>query len=142
MLVLVIVLSGCPASRSAAPASEPETTLFERLGGLDGLRPLVDDLVGIIAADPRIQDRFRTADFRQLKSSMLLELCARSGGPCRPEPNRLREAHADRDIEPGEFEAFVEDAALAARRAQLPPEDLDEFVDLISSMESEVVAAP
>lgn len=99
------------------PDGAPAPGLFERLGGVAGLRAIVDEWVGTAAADPRIQDFFVDADIARLKLRLVERLCVAAGGPCVYRGRDLDEAHADLALRPEHVDAFLADleAALVAR---------------------------
>lgn len=111
--VALCLAGGCGGRGDQAPAP----TLFERLGGVAGLRVVVDEWVGTAAADPRIQDFFVDADVARLKLRLVERLCVLAGGPCVYRGRDLDRAHAGMGLRPEHVAAFVADleAALTAR---------------------------
>ncbi len=79
-IVVLMALTSCsvPGNRSTAA---PES-LFSQLGGLEGLRPIVDDLTWRLVTDELLASTFVSIDIASFKEEALLFLCAKSGGPC------------------------------------------------------------
>ena len=57
-------------------------SLYERLGGIDAIRAVVDDFVGNVAADRRINKFFANTDIPRLKRNLVDQICQSTGGPC------------------------------------------------------------
>src|SRR3954451_9948489 len=93
---LLIACGGAPASRSSAkqpqramPAAQkaaaptPKGELYDRLGGQRAIVAVVDDFIGRVAADARINQRFANTDIPRLKSLLVEFVCMATGGPCK-----------------------------------------------------------
>jgi hemoglobin len=113
-------------------------TLYARLGGMDGVRALVDDLAGRVAADERIQRFFADTDFRRFKARLVVQLCAISGGPCRAGGRSMAEVHRGRGIRPPHFAAFIEDVEAALVAARVQPRDRARLIQRLRRMEPEI----
>lgn len=143
LLVSIALLGGCPGR--SAPADEPDTaaggraTLFARLGGLDGLRALVDDLASRVASDERIQHFFGETDFRRFKAQLVVQLCSVTGGPCRYRGRSMVAAHERRGILAGHFDAFVEDVGAALVTVRAGERERDELLKLLRDMRSGIL---
>jgi hemoglobin len=62
-----------------APA--PQKSLYDRLGGQPANTAVVDDFVGNVAADSRINGFFGKTDIPRLKRLLVEQICAGTGGP-------------------------------------------------------------
>jgi hypothetical protein len=56
---LVTVLVALMLAACASMQAEPEPNLYKRLGGREGIALVVDDFVNNMAADPRVNARFK-----------------------------------------------------------------------------------
>jgi hemoglobin len=78
LTVAVIAMS---LAVSVVPAnSQNEKSLFDRLGGMDAITTVVDDFVGNVAADDRINGFFANTDIPHLKKMLTEQICAGTGG--------------------------------------------------------------
>src|SRR2546421_624323 len=59
-----------------------QKSLYDRLGGKDALTAVVDDFVGNVAADKRINGFFAKADVPRLKRNLVDQICQGTRGPC------------------------------------------------------------
>jgi hemoglobin len=143
--------SGAGSSRSAPSTDGDATrsgpgrlafgsgrTLYARLGGVDGIRAVVDEMVGRMAADERIQQFFVATDFRRLKSQLVVQMCELSGGPCRYRGRSMARAHRGRRIREAHFEAMIEDTRDALRAAQVGERERVELLALLRALKPEI----
>lgn len=114
-------------------------TLYVRLGGVDGIRTVVDELVSRIAADPRIQQYFVQTDFRRFKSALVVHVCQLSGGPCRYRGRPMARVHGGLRIRSPHFEAFMEDARGALKAAQIGERERYELLSILRSLKPQIV---
>ncbi len=100
------------ASASIGQEAPAERTLYERLGGLDGVATLVDQLVDGMAGDetlqanPYIHEAMTRVGRAGLKYRLTTMLCARTGGPQTFAGRSMRDAHAHLRITGREWLAF------------------------------------
>ncbi len=75
-----MLVAGCGSRDSAMMEKKP---LYDRLGGKPAITAVVDDFIGNVAGDPRINRRFADANIPQLKTLLVDQICQASGGPAR-----------------------------------------------------------
>src|ERR1044071_8299156 len=93
-----------PAKSGGAKTQE----LYDRLGGQRAIVAVVDDFIGRVAADKRINQRFANTDIPQLKTLLVEFVCMATGGPCRYSGRDMETSHAGMEIVEEEFTALVE----------------------------------
>lgn len=93
-------------------------TLFERLGGRDGITKLVDDAVENHMNNPAVSARF--LPYREepdrlavIKKHTIDFFSAGSGGPATYAGREMPEAHKGMNISPGEYMEVVDDIFMA-----------------------------
>ena len=143
MVATSAILVGCPgrgAQGDTGAGGSPADTegLFERLGGMDGVRALVDDLTARLAADERIQRFFVKTDFRRFKGRLVVQLCTLTGGPCRY-GGSMADIHRGLAIKPHHFDAFMENVAASLTVVRLGARDRVELLKLLRAMKPELV---
>src|SRR5688500_18378821 len=85
MLATAVACGGSKGGDKASETQKPVMTdksLYERLGGLDAIKAVVEDFVANCAADPAINARFANTDMANLKAKLVEQICAATGGPC------------------------------------------------------------
>ncbi len=97
------------------------STLYERLGGADGIDAIVDDIVAAHMENPLISARFRPyAEDRdrlsQIKEHLRTFLAAGSGGPAHYAGRSMPDAHRGMNISVAEYMAAVDDIMAVLER--------------------------
>ena len=98
---------------SATPLA-PTPTIFERLGGSDGIAGLVDDIVDAHMQNPTIRARFLPIkeDPQRLattKQHLCHFIAAGTGGPAQYAGRSMPEAHRGMNVSAQEYMAAVDD---------------------------------
>src|SRR5437879_2769598 len=109
VLVAVVLVMGLAGASWAKDKS-----LYDRLGGKKAITAVVDEFVGRVAADSRINKYFMAAasDPKRLtsfKMKLVDQICETSGGPCKYKGKDMKSAHAGMGITSADFDALVED---------------------------------
>ena len=136
----------CPDNESATTteASAPPS-LYERLGGVYSIAPVVDDFIERIMDDPRLNanpkvdeahHRVSRAGFKYWVIEMV---CWASGGPQTYSGRSMYDSHAHLDITEGEWQFFLEDLGATLDRFELPFGERSELVAIVESTKSEIV---
>jgi hemoglobin len=113
--------------------------LYDRLGGKPAITAVVDDFVGNVAADSRINGRFAGANIPRLKTMLVDQICEASGGPCKYTGKSMLEAHRGMDIKDTEFNALVEDLVKSLDRFKVPAQEKSELLGALGGMKPQIV---
>lgn len=115
------------------------SSLYERLGGMDGITAVIDDFVARCAADDRINGKFARTDIARLKRMLVDQVCAASGGPCVYQGRDMRETHDSMAVTAGEFDALVEDLVATLNQLGVGTQEQDELLAVLGPLRSEIV---
>jgi hemoglobin len=121
-----------------------EKTLYQRLGGKKSISAVVDEFVGRVAADNRINGFFKdtAADPKRLasfKKKLVDQICQASGGPCKYTGKDMKSAHAGMGISSGDFNALVEDLTGALDKFHVGDREKNELLGALAPMKSDIV---
>lgn len=119
--------------------SEAPKPLYDRLGGKDAIAGVVEEFVGNVAADARINKRFEHADVPNLKKQLVDQICNATGGPCQYTGKDMKTAHTGMQISDAEFTALVEDLAKALDKFQVPAKEQGELLGALAGMKPLIV---
>jgi len=136
LMMLTVTLGAC------ATMSEPEPTLYKRLGGREGIRGVVDDFVAFLVADPRVKDRFTKltpAQVEKLKTNAADQICDATGGPCSYLGKDMKAAHTGMSITEADWSATVEDLIKALDKRNVAKKDQQELIGLLAPMKKDIV---
>src|SRR5258705_10267859 len=108
-----LILTACASAPSDAPSSAPATpTLYQRLAAREAIKQVVDDFVANLAADPRVNARFKGLDaakLAKLQTNLADQICDVTGGPCAYLCPDMKAVHAGMNITEAELNPTVED---------------------------------
>ena len=132
-LAALLAFSGC----SMTPPKQQ--SLYDRLGGQAAISAVVDDFVGNVAADARINRRFAGTDIPHLKASLVDQICAASGGPCTYGGPDMKTAHKGMRIRDNEWDALVEDLVKSLDKFKVPAQEKNELLTALGGMKPQIV---
>jgi hemoglobin len=141
ILGLGAAVSGCNLL-GLAPGTMTEKSLYDRLGGKPAITAVVDDFVGRVAADNRINEKFTNADLPRLKTMLVDQICQASGGPCTYTGRDMKTAHAGMGISSAEFEALVRDLVATLNKFKVPEQEKNELLAALGPMKNDIVERP
>jgi hemoglobin len=135
--VVALAAAGCASMESGS--SMEKKALYDRLGGKPAITAVVDDFVGNVAADARINKRFANANIPRLKQRLVDQICEASGGPCTYTGMSMLDAHRGMNISDGEFGALVEDLVKSLDTFKVPAQEKTELLTALGGMKSQIV---
>ena len=116
-----------------------ETSLYERLGGMDAITAVVDDFVARCASDDRINAKFARTDVPRLKSMLVDQVCEASGGPCSYRGRDMRTTHDGMGVTAGEFDALVGNLVATLDQFGVRAGEKDELIGALAPMRTDIV---
>jgi hemoglobin len=132
----LILLASLATLTGEAMASE---SLYDRLGGQPAITAVVDDFLGNVAADMRINGRFANANLPRLKIRLVELIAAGSGGPQKYTGRDMKNAHQGMNITVAEFGALVEDLGKSLDKFKVPAKEKGELLAILGPMQGDIV---
>ena len=129
-----LVLAG-----AQTPAQAQGKSLYDRLGGKPAITAVVDDFVGTVAADDRINKFFAKTNIARLKIRLVEQICAGSGGPCKYKGRSMKAAHRGMGVGSADFGALVGDLKLTLNKFQVPAREQGELLAILGPMKKDIV---
>jgi len=123
-------------------------SLYDQLGAVYGIAPLVDDFVDrlwndpVLIANPYVAEarrRFAKASLRFLFTEYL---CDKTGGPMVYRGRDMKTAHAGLHIIEREWQAMLGDLRESMRKFSVPAEAQEDIVALMEETKKDIVVAP
>ena len=136
LAAVALAATGCASMDSG---NAPKQPLYDRLGGKGAIQAVVDDFIGNVAADARINQRFANADIPRLKTKLVEQICEASGGPCKYTGATMLDAHRGMNVTDGEFNALVEDLVKALDKFKVPSQEKGELLSALGGMKPQIV---
>lgn len=127
-----------------AHAASNGATVYKSLGGKKAIVAVVDDFVGRVAADSRINSFFKDtasdpAHMAKFKKNLVDQICEATGGPCKYTGKDMKSAHAGMGIGAGDFDALVEDLVATLDKFHVKVEDKNALLGALGPMKSDIV---
>jgi hemoglobin len=141
-----------------AAQAESKLTLFDRLGGEQGITAIVDDFTLRVMEDPRVNWQrkgvTRGGLFRRdqsvawnptpenvaaLKKHLVQFLALATGGPPQYDGNGMKSTHAEMRISNPEFDAAVGDLKASLDKLQIPNKEQKELLAIVESTRPQIV---
>jgi len=116
-----------------------EQSLYTRLGGKPAITAVVDEFIGNVAADKRINAFFANADIPGLKGKLVDLICQGTGGPCTYTGKDMKAAHEGMGVKEADFNALVEDLVAALDKFKVPEKEKGELLGILGPMKGAIV---
>ncbi|MGH7227833.1 MAG: group I truncated hemoglobin [Nitrospiraceae bacterium] len=142
ILGLGVAMSGCNTMESSSGKMMTEKSLYDRLGGKPAITAAVDDFVGRVAADTRINGKFATANIPRLKTMLVDQICQASGGPCTYTGRDMKSVHAGMGIRADEFDALVGDLVATLKKFKVGEREKNQLLSVLGPMKKDIVEKP
>ena len=121
-----------------------EKSLYERLGGYDGVTAFVEDLLPRLQGDSLL-GRFwenRGEDGVAREKQLLIDyLCSSAGGPVYYTGRDMKISHKGMKISESDWSAFLEQAGATMKALQVPQQECDDVVAFVLSLKDDIVEA-
>jgi hemoglobin len=121
-----------------------QRSLYERLGGYDGITAFVDDLLPRLKGDPQL-GRFwqnRGDDGVAREKQLLIDyLCSSAGGPMYYTGRDMKTSHKGMRISEDDWSIFLQHAGATMDALEIPGQECDEVVAFVLSLKGDIVEA-
>ncbi len=121
-----------------------EASLYERLGGYEGIVAFTNDLLPRMQADPQL-GRFwknRGEDGMAREHQLLIDyLCASAGGSMYYTGRNMKLTHKGMKISEGDWSIFLEHAGATMKALHVPKQECDDVAAFVTSLKPDIVEA-
>lgn len=114
-------------------------TLYERLGGEDGIEAAVDEFYDRVLSDESLQHYFEGTDTDDLREHQRAFLTVVVGGPAEYDGDDMRRAHAHLAISEADFVAVADHLEDALRVEGVEEEDREQVLSEVLALEGAVL---
>lgn len=146
MLVLAVAgslpaWSGCASQdqKTRHPQAEMNDSLYQRLGGHDGVARIANGWVDRVVADQRLQQRFQGANVDTFKRRLTNQLGELSGGPEVYMGKDMKTAHRGMAISDAEWTAFMDDLRTTLADQNIPAASREELLVKLEPMRRDII---
>src|SRR2546428_3182400 len=138
-IALAICVLGALAVTATAQESMMKKSLYERLGGIDAIKAVVNEFAGRVLADARLNKKFAKTDAPRLTLHLVEQICAATGGPCEYTGKDMKSTHKNMKVTDGEFKALVEDLVGALDKFNVPEKEKGDLLTILGSLHDQIV---
>ncbi|HTD84026.1 MAG TPA: group 1 truncated hemoglobin [Gemmatimonadaceae bacterium] len=117
----------------------PNKSLYDRLGGKTAIAAVVDTFVAKVAADARINKKFAKSNIPRVKTEIVDQICAETGGPCAYTGRSMKQAHLNMGVTDGEFNALIDDLTAALNAFKVPSREQNDLLSALGAMKGDIV---
>lgn len=131
-----------PPAPALPPAPPAPKSLFERLGGKEGIAFVVDEFLKNVAADTRVNRLFAKTKgdrLEKLKASIGDQICEVAGGPCKYAGKDMKSAHKGMGVTEAQWDAFIEDLTLALQAKSVGEDEKSELFASLGRYRDDIV---
>ena len=121
--------------------SEPEVSLYERIGGEEGVKKMVDAFYERVFADEMLGPFFENASREKLLRMQVEFFSAALDGPIEYAGLSLAHAHHGRGIGRKHFARFVECLLETLKETDLSPAEARDVVDRVNTYLTDITGA-
>jgi hemoglobin len=114
-------------------------TLYDRLGGRDGVFALVREWLAVVASDGRINAFFANSDLPHLQQALADQICQLASGPCSYKGKPMSDAHAGMGIMTKDYDAFLEDLTTAMSKRDIKDRERAELLEIMRMMRDDII---
>lgn len=125
-------------------AETKSASLYDRLGGAQGISSLVDDIVEAHMQNPAVNARFLPskddpAHLAQVKRHTCAFLGAGSGGPEQYQGRSMPEAHRGMNIGEAEYMAVIDDILFALKKRGVDEQSQKDVLAIAYSLKAQIL---
>lgn len=114
-------------------------SLYDRLGGTEGITKIANDVVDFHSKNPRIAARFAGRDLPVLKKAAASFFITGTGGPQIYQGKDMLAAHKGMNIDHAEFMAVLDDALAALEKNGVGRREQEEVLFVMYAMRRDIV---
>ena len=130
-VVLAVLLVGC--------AHNQQQTLFDKLGGHDGLTNIVNGLIKQIGKDKQIFHYFEDTRISRFRTHLIDHFCAITDGPCDYTGDTMTDIHTGMKITESDFNRLVDLLIKAMEIQNIPHPIQNELLAKLAPLRSQII---
>lgn len=121
-----------------------QKSLYERLGGYDGITTFVNDLLPRLQADSQLGRfwQYRSDDGIAREKQLLIDyLCANAGGSMYYTGRDMKISHKGMNISESDWAIFMKHAGATMEALQVPQQECEDIAAFVTSLKGDMVEA-
>jgi len=131
--ILALSVAAWPA------ASASHDSLYDRLGGEDGVSAFIGETIDLTAGDPELGRSFAKVNLDRVKRLLVEQICALTGGGCVYSGDSMSDVHAGLGLTERDMYGLVEILREAMERRGVGIRERNELLAILAPMKRDVV---
>jgi hemoglobin len=130
---------------SGVNAMAQEKSLYERLGGYDGISKVVDDFIGRLVADKQFEKFFigqSTDSRKKIRQHIVDQFCSATGGPCLYNGRDMKTTHGGLGITEAEWNGAAKHLVASLDKFKVDEKSKGEVVAFVTTLKKDIVEKP
>lgn len=124
--------------------NEKQKSLYERLGSIDGITAIVDEVVEKHMTNPDVKSRFlplkdNPKHFADVRQHLINFFAAGSGGPEQYTGKDMPAAHRGMNISKGEYMSVIDDILLALDKRKIDEQSRKDVLAILFSLKDQMI---
>ncbi len=147
LLFVCLLLVSMSVTSFADQHESKDRSLYKRLGGIEGIAPVVSNFLDrlisnpVLNANPRIDEARRGVPKAYLLYHVTAFVCQATGGPCSYTGRTMKESHKHLKIKNHEWEAMMADFQESLYEFEVPERERKELVSLLETTRKDIVVS-
>ena len=136
---------GCSHQQPQTPPEPSTPSLYERVGGINNIAPLIDDVIErsyvneVFHANPRIAEAHKRFPKAVYKFNATALACEVMGGPQKYTGRTLKKAHQHLKITEKEWQELIQIFRDSMTSFKVPEKEQNEIIGIIESTKGDIV---
>lgn len=130
-VMLVFSLSSC--------VSHEQVSLYNELGGEEGIARIVDNFVTNIEYDAVIVEYFVGVDINVFRHQLTSQICQLSDGPCVYDGDSMEEVHKGQNISAAHFNRTVDLLTAAMAQVNIPYSTQNRLLQRLALLRNDII---
>jgi len=130
---------------SGASVMAQEKSLYDRLGGYDGISKVVDDFIGRLVGDKQFEKFFigqSTDSRKKIRQHIVDQFCSATGGPCLYTGRDMKTTHGGLGITEAEWNAAAKHLVASLDKFKVDEKSKGEVVAFVTTLKKDIVEKP
>lgn len=127
------------ATSALAQAPAADDSIYQGLGGKQGIKNIVGTFIQLVLADERINANFQDVDKVNLAKRLGEQFCELSGGPCKYGGKSMVDIHDGLNVTTAQFNVLTEKLQMAMEQHDVPSRIQNKLVAKLAPMHRDIV---
>jgi len=145
LLSVAFMLGAAFAPVVSAQQPGAQKSLYDRLGGLQGITVVVDDFINRLLVNkqlnknPAINAGRKSSPAPYLKFQVSQMVCGATGGPCKYTGKAMKESHTHLNISEKEWGVMAGEFKKSLDKFKVPAAEQKELFDIVGTTKADIV---